>query len=257
MGGALIKGLMQSGKVDKGSLYVYDVYDKALENIRSKWGVKTVKELSGNIFNADIIILAIKPKDIDDVLKVLSGKIERPSLLVSIVAGISTEYIKSKISGSVNVGRVMPNTPALIGMGVSAIADDCVDKKELDLIQFVFSCVGETVTVPEKHINAVTGLSGSGPAYVYMFIEALIEGGVSNGLSVEVAKKLAINTVIGGAKLALYSDSSLKELRRAVSSPGGTTVAGCSTLEEKGFNATVISAVESAVKRSFELSKSN
>ena len=223
-----------------------------------------VEVLSENadVFKAcDIVFLAFKPQymsaaiDVEAISKAVSDAGSSP-LVVSIMAGVTIEKI-SKATSLNRIVRVMPNTPSLISEGAFGIAaSDTVTAQELEKISNLMSAVGCVASVPERLMDAVTGLSGSGPAYVFTFIEALIDAGVLNGLPRDVARKLAIQTVIGSAKLVEQSGEHPAMLRDRVTSPGGTTIEAMKVLEVNEFRGTIIRAVEAATKRSEELGKS-
>ena len=180
--------------------------------------------------------------------------------MISVVAGLSVNFIESILNAEnknkISVVRTMPNTPALVQEGVTAICNnDRVSKVDMEVAHHIFEAIGQTVDVEEAHIDAVTGLSGSGPAYIFMIIEALSDAGVKVGLSREVSTALTIQTVLGSAKLARDSEKHPSELKSMVTSPGGTTISGLHKLEEGGLRAALMNAVESATHRSKELGK--
>ena len=203
---------------------------------------------------ADIVILAVKPQDMGTVLSELSPVIDNKKVVISIAAGITTGFIEGHLREGVRVIRAMPNTPALIGEGAAALA--CGKKgseKDREMAGLIFSALGITVFVKEELMDAVTGLSGSGPAYGFVIIEALTDAGVRMGLSRDISLKLAAQTILGAAKLCLKGDKHPAELKDMVTSPGGTTIAGLKALEEGKIRATLMAAVEAAALRSKEL----
>lgn len=257
MGNALIAGWIGSKKYNSENVWVFDTNKKASESVCEKWKVQVSENLIDTLQNVEIIVLAIKPVNLDTVLKTIQPELEARHLVVSIAAGASSHRIRKILGKQAQIGRVMPNTPGLIGEGISAIANDIISPDNLKKISGLFSCIGKVAYVPEKLMDAVTGLSGSGPAYVYLFIESLINGGIDAGLSADLARELAINTVIGAARMVQKTNESLSDLRKAVSSPGGTTIAGCKVLEDQGFTNTIISAVKAAANRSAELNSNS
>lgn len=209
----------------------------------------------------DIVFLSVKPQYLNDavdapaIAKALSDSDQSP-LVVSIIAGVTIEQI-SEATGLKRIVRVMPNTPSLIMEGAAGIASSPeVSEEELKTVSKLMSSVGCVTSVSEKLLDAVTGLSGSGPAYVFTFIEALVDGGVLNGLPRDIARELAIQTVIGSAKLVQVSGEHPAVLRDRVTSPGGTTIEALKVLEMNDFRGTIIQAVESATRRSKELGAS-
>ncbi len=202
----------------------------------------------------EVVILAVKPQHAAGVLDQLEGLISQDKLVISIMAGITTAKIEENLAPGCRVVRVMPNTPALIGAGATAI---CTGRKasegDLDLVRQIFAMIGTSVCVEEKQMDAVTGLSGSGPAYVFTFIEALADAGVRNGLTREIAAQLAAQTVLGAARMVVETGEHPTLLKEKVTSPGGTTIAGLFALENGSFRGVVMSAVEAACLKSKEL----
>jgi len=189
----------------------------------------------------------------DDVLEEIADNIA-DKLIISIAAGITVKQIRSRVPESVRIVRAMPNTPALIKSGITALFfEKQIGKEEHDLVDKIFGSVGETIEIPEEMMNTVTGLSGSGPAYVYMMIEALTDAGVLQGLAREKALKLAAETVKGAAEMVLQTGRHPAQLKDMVTSPGGTTIAGLEVLENNNFRGTLIKTVKRAVERSQEL----
>jgi pyrroline-5-carboxylate reductase len=207
----------------------------------------------------DAVVVAVKPADIATSLAPFAGR--KPAeladvLWVSVAAGVSLERLESILGPSARICRVMPNTPALIGEGMSAYALSTGCKSgDGELAESILSACGAVLRVPEKLLNAVTGLSGSGPAYVYLFIEALIEGGVTAGLPYEVARQCAVQTVVGAGRMVQQSTENPGQLKARVMSPGGTTACGLLELEKNAFKFAVMQAVAAATQKSAELGK--
>lgn len=202
----------------------------------------------------EVVILAIKPQHVEGVLDQIEPAITPDKLVISIMAGIPTLKIEANLVSGCRVVRAMPNTPALIGAGATAVsAGRKASADDLDLARQIFAMVGVAVTVEEKLMDAVTGLSGSGPAYVFTFIEALSDAGVKTGLPRDVAAQLAAQTVLGSARMAVETGEHPSLLREKVTSPGGTTIAALHALENGCFRGTIMSAVEAACTRSKEL----
>ena len=201
---------------------------------------------------ADFVVLAVKPQHAAVALEAIDGSTSEP-LVISIMAGVTISRVQ-ELTRAKRVVRVMPNTPCLVGEGASGIAaGDNVSDGDLKYVSELLQSVGKVVEVSEEHIDAVTGVSGSGPAYVFRFIESLIEGGIAEGLSSDVAKTLAVQTVLGAAKLVTETGEDPAILRDRVTSPGGTTLAALNSLEADGFDRAIVSAVSAAVVRAKEL----
>jgi pyrroline-5-carboxylate reductase len=257
MAEALLKGLITSGRYKKTQIIVSDIDSKRLEQILSAYGVNTTTNNKALLRQSNVIILAVKPDAIEVVLNEIKGLLNSGKILISIAAGITTSLISKKIKKKVKLVRVMPNTPALVLMGASVVyCNSLLNEKEKDTVKGIFESVGTVDLVEnEKLLDAVTGLSGSGPAFVSMFIDALSDGGVKMGLTKHMALKLAAQTVYGTGKLVLEGGLHPAEFKDRVSSPAGTTIEGVHQLELHGFRGAVISAVESAGLRARELSK--
>jgi len=260
MAEAMIKGLISAGFVEAKSIFVSDVVPDRLEFLHSEYKVKTTSNNRELVEKSDILILAVKPQVVKKVIENIRDLIDAKKLLVSIAAGVSIATIltvlKTGQDRKYNVVRTMPNTPALVQEGVTAIAaGEDVSKLDIQIAHRLFEAVGKTVDVDEVHMDAVTGLSGSGPAYIFMIIEALSDAGVKMGLSRDVANTLTIQTVLGSAKLAWESKKHPGELKDMVTSPGGTTISGLHTLEAGGLRTTLMNAVQAATKRSIELGR--
>lgn len=206
------------------------------------------------VMEAPTVLLAIKPQILESVVTALDlTSLQKSPLIISILAGVTLKRLESAFTGC-PVVRVMPNTPATVGEAMSAIAyNEAVTTQQAEIATNIFAAVGEVITVPEYQMDGVTGLSGSGPAYVAVMIEALADGGVAVGLPRAIAQQLAIQTVLGTAKLLQESDLHPAVLKDRVSSPGGTTIAGVAALERGGFRAALIEAVKASYQRSQEL----
>ncbi|MBI5374632.1 MAG: pyrroline-5-carboxylate reductase [Candidatus Schekmanbacteria bacterium] len=255
MAEALVGGLLKKGTVASDHIILSDPSMNRLEHFKSKFTVLTSASNASCVSKGDIIILAVKPQVMANVLKELKGKIKERHLVISIAAGVTTSFIKNQIGNNIKIIRVMPNTPALVGKGISAISGNIsVSDEDMSLAEEVMKSVGKTVILDEHFLDAVTGLSGSGPAYVFLIIEALIEGGVASGLPRNIARELVLETILGSITLLGETGKHPGELKEMVTSPGGTTVAGLKVLEAKGVRSALIEAVEAAAKRSKELS---
>jgi len=252
MGRALITGLLSSHP--KQSIIAYDKSAAALKRLPKNIAVISPDRWTEAKNRPDVAIIAVKPQDVADSLSRVQDSANFKPLWISIAAGVTLTELRSLLGASARICRVMPNTPALIGQGMSAYSlNDKCSGRDAKTVEAILSSCGRAIAVPEKLMNAVTGLSGSGPAYVYLFIEALIEGGVTAGLPLAAARELAIQTVVGSALLAQQSPESPAELKSRVMSPAGTTARGLMALEEGGFKYAVIKAVTSAAARAEEL----
>jgi pyrroline-5-carboxylate reductase len=210
------------------------------------------------VSRADVVLLAVKPQKMGDVLADIRDAIRAEALVVSIAAGVTLERLAAGLPPRQRIVRVMPNTPALIGQGASAYSlGEFASHADGELVAKLLSAVGAAFEVPEAMLDAVTGLSGSGPAFVYSMIEALARGGSAAGLPAELASELAARTVAGAAQMVLVTGETPAVLRDRVTSPGGTTLAGLAVLQERGFGEAVAAAVSAATKRSAELGQSN
>jgi len=256
MAGALIRGLIGTATVRADMIIAADP-DQARRNaLAEELGIRTTASNEDAVRHANVIVLATKPQLFAQVLPGISAALRPDTLVVSIAAGISTSMIEASLPPGSRVVRTMPNTPALVGAGATAIAaGPHATEADLDLVEALFRSVGISVRVPEEQIDAVTGLSGSGPAYVFAMIEALRDAGAREGLPEETALQLAAQTVFGAARLLLDEKEAPEVLRERVTSPGGTTRAGLDALATAGFAEAILSAVRAATRRSVELGK--
>jgi pyrroline-5-carboxylate reductase len=256
IGSAIVRGMIRAGLVSKDHVIASDVSEPLREAIAKELGIRVTLSNSEVCEFANIVIIAVKPQIIDSVVKEIATGLEKTKLLVSVAAGIPLSRIETNLRPGSRVVRVMPNIPCVVGAGASCYAGGThATAADMEKVGSILNSFGVASRVEEKDLDAVTGLSGSGPAYVFLFIESLADGGVQAGLSREVALKLALQTVYGSARMALESPKHLAELKDEVTSPGGTTIAGLYALEQKGFRGTVMDAVVSATRRSRELGK--
>lgn len=256
MAEALVKGLIAAGTVTPGQILVTDLSLDRLEHLRKTYGILIHKSNVDAVHEAGVIVLSVKPPVIEKVLGEIANTVDDKKLVISIAAGITIMKIEKALRDGTRVVRVMPNTPALVLAGAAALAggkNATVD--DLALAQSIFNSVGRSVVVDEKLMDAVTGLSGSGPAYVFMIIDALSDAGVKAGLPRQLALELAAQTVYGAAKMVLDTKEHPGKLRDMVTSPGGTTIEGLHALEKGKLRATLMNAVEAATARSKELGK--
>lgn len=255
MAEALIKGLLAADVAKSGQMLVTDASKERLEALkRYNIGVETSNTAA--VKAAGIVLLCVKPQVIDAVLNEISGVADGSKLVISIAAGITTGRIEKLLTQGPRVIRVMPNTPALVLAGAAGIAAGTkAGQDDMAVAQSIFNAIGRSVVVDEKLMDAVTGLSGSGPAYVFMIIDALSDAGVKEGLPRPLALELAAQTVYGSAKMVLETKEHPGKLRDMVTSPGGTTIEGLHALEKGRLRATLMNAVEAAAARSRELGK--
>jgi len=254
MAEALMAGLLQSGTVKSSSILATDVSQDRLNFLKGKYHVHVEADNIEAIKWATIIILAVKPQVLPHVLRQVKKGLKKSQLVISIAAGFPLSKILGALSSSASVIRAMPNTPCLVQQGATALATGkTITDNQLHVAQEIFEASGKVVIVEETLMDAVTGLSGSGPAFVYVIIEALADGGVRMGLPRHIAQTLATQTVLGTANLVSISGEHPGLLKDRVTSPGGTTIAGLHELEKGGVRATFMSAVEAATKRSQEL----
>lgn len=254
MGRAILEGLLGQSAARPENVTVRTKRASRSAELQEKLGVKGAESAADAARGADIVVLAVKPQIFPQILDELQG-VNEGALYVSVAAGISTQTIESVV-GPVRVVRAMPNTPALIGEGATALsAGSFAGPEDLELAKAIFDRVGISVIVEEEHLDAVTGLSGSGPAYMMLIIEAFADAGVKVGLHREIAQALAVQTIRGSARLQQVTGAHPGQLKDQVTSPGGTAIAGLHTLEQGGLRTTIINAVEEATRRARELGR--
>lgn len=255
MGEALIKGLTASGLSEAASITVAEPSAPRREYLEKTYQVRTTDSAAELAGAAQIIILAVKPQIMEPVLQLYREHLGPGHLLISIAAGVTIAQMERGLGGSaMRIIRVMPNTPALVLAGASAMSGNKnASREDMALCGQIFAAVGTCVEVTENLLDAVTGLSGSGPGYVFTFLEALIDGGVLAGIPRPLAEQLALQTLYGSAKLALETGEPAAVLKGRVTSPGGTTIAGLQVMERDGLRGTVMAAVKAATDRSKEL----
>ncbi|MGW4846074.1 pyrroline-5-carboxylate reductase [Nocardia brasiliensis] len=261
IGEALIAGLLESGRLAKDLVVVEPVTERAAQ-IAEQFSVRVTDSVADAAVGADLLVVAVKPADVDAVMTAL-GKAalsdnasvgnDRDQILVSLAAGVPTARLEAKLPAGFPVVRVMPNTPMLVGQGMSVIAPGRYARaQQLELVTDVLGAVGKVVTVAEAQMDAVTAVSGSGPAYFFLIVEAMVDAGVGLGLTREVATELVVQTMIGSAALLQESEQSAAELRAAVTSPAGTTAAAVRELERGGVRSAFLEALHAAKQRSAE-----
>ena len=252
MGGAILYGALESGVLPRENAYVYDINPAMMDKARD-WGVHLCADDEEVCQSSDLILLAVKPQNAAEALsqckKALNGK-----AMMSIVAGVTVERLRNMIDGVPRILRIMPNTPAMVFEGAFALcSDNDFAPEELDAAKEIYASIGVVEMVPEHLIDAVCGLSGGGPAYVAMFIEAMADGGVKQGLPRATAYRLAAQTCLGSAKMLLDMNLHPGQLKDMVTSPGGTTIEGCEALEKGGMRAAVMECINAGAEKSRKL----
>lgn len=256
MGEALVRGVIESGLVSADAVMVAEPFAERRSYLEETYQIKTTDKPDELAANCAVIIIAVKPQVMEPVLSLYINHLTTDHLVISIAAGVTIGQIEQGLGSDMRIIRVMPNTPALVLAGASALSGSGnVGKDDMEIGLRIFSAVGTCVETPESMLDAVTGLSGSGPGYVFTFLEAMIDGGVLAGIPRPVAEQLALQTLYGSAKLALESGEPAAVLKGKVTSPGGTTITGLHVLEEAGLRGAVMSAIEAATDRSRELGK--
>ncbi len=256
MGEALVRGLLATGAVAPRQIVATDVHLERLELFARNFGVQASEDNAAAVSGADVVLLAVKPQQISEAMASLRQAISREKLVISIAAGVPTARIERELGGNPRVVRVMPNTPAQVLTGAAALARGrYASDEDLDTAEAILSAVGITVRTEEAHLDAVTGLSGTGPAYIFLIAEAMMKAGVETGLSAELARKLTVQTILGAGKLLAESGEDPEVLRRRVTSRGGTTEAAMRVMAEGRLVEVFVEAVKAATRRSRELSE--
>ncbi|MCZ7392231.1 MAG: pyrroline-5-carboxylate reductase [Candidatus Methanoperedens sp.] len=255
MGEALIKGLLYAKLVSPENVLASDVDFAKLQLLEKDYKISICTDNCAAVVDSDVIIIAVKPSIVPEVLKEIQDSIKK-QLIISIAAGVTIETYESALPRGTKVVRVMPNIAAIVKEAASAISPgSAASKEDMATASAIFNAIGRTVILPEHLMDAVTGLSGSGPAYIFTIIEALADGGVHEGLDRKTSKLLAAQTVLGAAKMVLENGSHTAELKDMVTSPGGTTSRGLRVMEERGVRIAMMDAVIAACERSKELGK--
>jgi pyrroline-5-carboxylate reductase len=254
MAEALIKGLLRAGTARPDSIIATGRRQERLDTLQRTYGVRTTLDNVAAVREADVVVLAVKPQALDKLLIQVAPAADQKKLFISVAAGVPISVMERRLGQGMRVIRTMPNTPSLVGMGACALAlGEHGTEEDMAVASRIFQSVGITTVVEENLLDAVTGLSGSGPAYIFLIIEALSDAGVKVGLPRYTAQKLAAQTVLGSAQLLIETNAHPGQLKDQVTSPGGTAIAGLHTLEAGGLRTTLINAVEAATRRSREL----
>ena len=251
IGSTLLRVFIDSKIIEKDKIIIYDIDQDVLTKNIAEFNVSFAKDNQSLVQESKYILLAVLPQVIDRVLKEISSVITQDHVIISIAAGISINHVSKYINKEARIVRIMTNTPALVKAAASVIASNKnVTNSELEFVKKLFDTLGLVIELEEKHLDAVTGLSGSGPAYLFIIIESLADGGVKMGLPRGVALKLAAQTVLGAGKLVLETGKHPGELKDMVASPGGTTITAIHEIESAKLRATLIRAVEAATLKS-------
>ncbi len=254
MAEALVKGLLRANVAEPREIICSDRRDERGPELTQRYGVRFTRSNLEATEVAGVVVLSVKPQVMNRLLDEIAPALDQHKLVISIAAGVPIQAIERKVGHGVRIVRTMPNTPALVGAGATAlVAGEHATEDDLRQARALFDAVGKTVVVDEPLLDAVTGLSGSGPAYVFLVIEALSDAGVKVGLPRATAQELAAQTVLGSAKLLIETGEHPGRLKDQVTSPGGTAIAGLHTLEAGGLRTTLMDAVEAATRRSKEL----
>lgn len=254
MAEAIVSGMLTGGLVVARNIVVADISAERRAWLQNEYGIDATPDNAAAVGGADIVVLAVKPQQAAAALAAVRDVSSNRQMLVSICAGLTTAALEDQTPA--RVARVMPNLPALICRGVAAVCGGLrVTAEDLDLVERIFAATGVVVRVPEQKMNEVTALSGSGPGYAFAFIEALEAAGVGMGLAADTARTMAVETVRGAAEMAAQASADPAELRRRVSSKGGTTLAGLAAMEAGGFSAAVTAGMNAARDRAAELAR--
>lgn len=256
MGSALIGGLVKSYLVQPESILASDIDPERRGSITRQFGVRSTADNREVVDFADVVVLAVKANVVAKALEEVGGDIRKEQIVISICAGVSSTFIQERLPNHPPVIRVMPNTPALVGVGMSALAGCAIAKPEdVAVAKAILGAVGEVLELEEKHLDAVTAISGSGPAYFFYLMEKMEAAGLAEGLPAGVTRTLVRQTAFGAAKLCIELNESPRKLRQSVTSPGGTTEAAVYVLDSKNMGQFLVQAVREAAKRSRELGK--
>lgn len=258
MAQAMMEGMIKSNIVQPGSIMASALTEETLRSVKETYKILVSSNNKEVAEHADILILAIKPNIYEAILNEIAGSVDDQKVIITIAAGISLEYIESFFQTKMKVVRSMPNTPSLVGEGMTAIChNQQVDHEDLERVLLLFNSFGKTEVMAEELMDAIPAISGSSPAYVYMFIEALADGGVKQGIPRKQAYRLAAQAVLGAAKMVLETERHPGELKDDVCTPGGATIEAVAALEQEKFRSAILIAMDHCTKRTKQLSKKN
>lgn len=254
MGETLIRGLLSSGSVSPSDIVATAAHEERIARLSQELDVATTLDNAEAVSSAELVLLCVKPQTAESVLADVRGTLGPEQMLISILASVTTGYIERRLHGEIPVVRAMPNTPSLIGAGMTVLcAGRWAGEEQLAVAESLFAPLGRTLALDERHMDAVTGLSASGPAFIYIVIEALAEGGVKVGLPRKVATELAAQTCLGAARMVIDTGSHPALLKDEVTTPAGCTIDGILKLEEGGLRVTLIKAIVEAEARAAQL----
>jgi len=255
MGSAIVKGVLGKKLLQPQNVFITDIDKSRVSALKEELGISVAEDIDKLLEKVDVLLYAAKPQDVPKIFPQISSAISPPQWVISIAAGVKIGMLESYLPDNIPVVRVMPNIAASVGEAAAAICGGkCVQDEHIKKTEDIFNAVGKAIVIEEKLMDAVTGLSGSGPAFIFLIIEALADAGVQTGLSRQNANILAIQTVLGASKMASATGMHPAVLKNMVTSPGGTTAAGLHELERNGLRCAIADAVMAAVKRSVELS---
>ena len=251
MGGAMMRGIVASGKANSADIIASDKNENALELLKSELDIAITTDNKAVVSFADIIFLSIKPQFYESVISEIKSVVTKEKLIVTIAPGKTLEWLKTQFGKSVKIIRTMPNTPAMVGEGMMGMCpNELIEEDDLDIVKDICSGFSKTEVVSENLMDVVTAVSGSSPAYVFMFIESMADAAVADGMARAAAYKFAAQAVLGSAKMVLDTGKHPGELKDMVCSPGGTTIEAVRVLEEKGMRSAVFEAMKACVKKS-------
>lgn len=256
MATAIIKGLLNSGTFDKDHIIACEINEVYLQRLNKTFGIKATPDVHDVLVSSDILLIATKPHVVCQIMQTLKDSIKPEHLIISIAAGITFKKLEDILGETQRIVRVMPNTPALLEEGMSAVCkNNAATQQDLDCVIEIFSKIGKVITCEEKDIDAITGVSGSGPAFYYYIIDQIAKAGEKLGLDYKTALTLSAQTALGAAKMILETDSTPNELITAVTTPGGTTAEGNKVLEESSINDILFETVQKTAQKSKDMSK--
>ena len=256
MGRGILEGILKNGLMEAGKVFIYDKDSSKTAEMKERLGVNVSEDSTELMKDADVVVLAVKPNIYKPVLEQIKGSVREDQIIVTIAAGINLAFVEEILGQDKRIVRTMPNTPALVGEGMTAVVPGKGSgEDDLQTVVEIFKGIGKVEVVPEYLIDAVIGISGSAPAYVYMFIEAMADGAVLGGMPRDKAYRFASQAVLGSAKMVLESGMHPGELKDMVCSPGGTTIEAVKSLEKNGFRGVVMDAVEACMEKSIKMSK--
>lgn len=256
MASAILGGMVGSNPELSKNIIASDIFPEVLTSIASKFGIETSSCANHVVKECDVILLCVKPNKIDEVIHSIKECVNGGKLIISIAAGKTLEHLSSAFNPQTRIMRVMPNTPAVVGEGMTAICPGAyADEGDIAITKEIFETVGKAQIIPEELMHVFIGVCGSSPAYAFMFIEAMADAGVKHGLSRKDSLQFSAQAVLGAAKMVIDNNEHPATLRDAVCSPGGTTICAVAELEAQGFRNAVIKATTACVEKSIEMSK--